>query len=356
MSTSSRPAYYKLQLMFYEYYKRAPLDPPEDLEDREIALHTFDGKMIRHLSAPTVEDLRELILSKKPAHVYISTASYDAPDAPRMEEKGWRRADLQFDIDVDHFEGCQPRYKVCGDDVVDVKENCEGKPVPIVPESCIERGLEEAKKLISVLKKYLGVREESVELHFSGNRGFHVIARGTPYDDQGSDVRREISDFISGNKFMMESICTEPNCVIPSPDDPGWRGRIGEALRKLLPSNAKLWRDINGDPEEFLSKAFLISKIDIDEQVTVDTSRLLRLPGSLHGKSGFRVVKVDGRFKYGPHLSPFYKMNVLVEANYNIDIPLFGKRISLKKGEKAELDGAIAVYLALKGLLKVLKF
>jgi len=353
--TSSRPEYYKIQLMFMSYYKKAIFHLPEDLDQREVALHTFDGKMIRHLSVTSEEELRDLIISKKPAHVYVSTASYEIPDAPTMDEKGWKRADLQFDIDVDHFEGCQSKYKICGEQIVPSKENCEGKPVPIVSESCIEKGYEEVLKLQRVLERYLGIPKESMEIHFSGNRGFHLIARNTAYDDQGSDVRREIVDFVIGN-HLTEDWCLEPSCVIPRPGDPGWRGRIGEALTKLLPRGVILWRDINKDPEEMISKAKLIAKIDVDEQVTVDTSRLLRVVGSLHGKSGMKVSKVENDFRYGPHLSPFYKHDVLVKSKYYINVDVLGFKVSLKKNETAELDGSVAVYLGLRGLLEILRY
>ncbi|UXD22005.1 hypothetical protein IPA_00745 [Ignicoccus pacificus DSM 13166] len=339
-----------------EYYKRASLSLPEDFEQREVALHTFDGVMVRHLAVSSEDELRKLIISKRAAHVYISTASYDRPDAPRMDEKGWRRADLQFDIDVDHFEGCEGMYVICEDSVVPSKEaegNCS-KPLPIVSKHCIYRGLEEAEKLVKVLKRYFGIEESNIEVHFSGNRGFHVIARNTPYDDQGSDVRREMVDFITGNHLNLD-LCTKSNCLIPSPEDPGWRGRLGEALRRLLPSGVSTWGEVNVDPEELISKAILIAKIDVDEQVTVDTSRLLRVPGSLHGKSGLRVTKVKGSFKYGPHLSPFYKIPIEVRSLFNMDIEVLGKRINLKKDERAELDGAIAVFLATKSLVEIIR-
>jgi len=338
-----------------DYYKRAVLELPDDFTQREVALHTFDGKMIRHLAVNSEDELKKLIISKGAAHVSISTASYDRPDAPRMEEKGWRRADLQFDIDVDHFEGCQGMYKICGDDVLPVNEegsNCS-KPLPIVPEWCIERGLEEARKLISLLKKYFAIPDSKIELHFSGNRGFHVIARETQYDEEGSDLRREMVDFITGNNLKLD-LCIKRDCLIPSPDDPGWRGRLGEQLRRLLPRGARTWGDLGADPEEFIEKARLLAKVEVDEQVTVDTSRLLRVPGSLHGKSGLRVVRISGGFSYGPHLSPFHKKEFLIKGLYNMDIEVLGRRVKFKKGEKANLDGALALFLATKFLVEII--
>ncbi|ALU12691.1 hypothetical protein EYM_06490 [Ignicoccus islandicus DSM 13165] len=339
--------------MFSKYYSKAKLEPPDDLPEREVALQTFSGVMIRHLAVRSVEELRKIVIEKKGAHLFVSTASYEDPGAPSMDEKGWKRADLQFDIDVDHFEGCKGDYKICKDEVVPVNEDCEGKVIGIVPERCIERGFEEVKKLEKVLKKYLSI--ENFEIHFSGNRGFHLIARGTPYDFEGSDLRREIVDFVTGNLFDLGKICIKSNCVIPKSWEPGWRGRLGEALELMLPSGLKTWSEVD-DPKGVLERAFELAKVDVDEQVTVDTSRLLRVPGSLHGKSGLRVVKVYSNFSYGPHLSPFHGLETYVQAKYSIDMKVFGERIVLSKGEKASFDGAIGVMLALRGLVELIDY
>ncbi len=353
MSTSSRRGYSKLESLFKWYYKRAELDPPEDLAEREVAVQTFNGVMIRHLAVRTVEELRKLIIEKRAAHAFVSTASYEDPGAPSMDAKGWKRADLQFDIDVDHFEGCGGKYKLCGDEVVPVTEDCEGKVIGIVPESCIERGLEEVRKLERALKRYFSIG--NTEIHFSGNRGFHLVARGTPYDYEGSDFRRELVDFLTGNLFNLKSICVKRNCLVPKGDEPGWRGRLGEALREILPRGVETWGEVD-DPQSALERAFELAKVEVDEQVTVDTSRLLRVPGSLHGKSGLRVVKVLGSFSYGPHLSPFHNLETYVEAKYHLDLTLFGERVVLRKGERASLDGAIGVALALRGLLELIDY
>ena len=343
----------KLLLMVKSYYKRATFEVPDDLEKREIAIQTIDGKMIRHMSVQGVDELKRLVLSKDGVDVYVSTASYEAPDAPSMDAKGWLRADLQFDIDVDHFEDCKPRYKVCGQDVVE--GDCEGKPLAIITEPCLRRGFTLAKKLVRVLDKYFGIPSDLVEIHFSGNRGFHVIARNTPYDESGSDVRREIVDFIIGNQLKKEMFCLKRDCVIPLPEDPGWRGRVGEELEKMLPPNAQLWGHVE-EPESLLERAIAVAKIDVDLQVTVDTSRLMRVPNSLNRKSMLMVKRVNKTFKYDVNLSPFKDYKVLVKSKFNFDLEIFSKRIKLRVGESAELDGARGTFLAAKGLVDILRY
>ncbi len=355
MSTSSRPASNKLYLMIWDYYKRAPFDPPPDLPQREVALQNAEGKMIRHMAVVDVEGLRKLVLEKKGIDLYVSTASYQTPDAPSMDAKGWLRADLQFDIDVDHMEGCGPTYKVCGDQVVPSSEDCEGEEIKIIPSRCLYVGFEKAKRLVDVLRRYLGVEKENIEIHFSGNRGFHVVARGTPFDEADQAVRREIVDFVTGNLLKKDIFCLEKNCVIPKPGEPGWRGRVGEVLERMLPKDVETWGELD-DPEALLERAIASAKIDVDEQVTVDTSRLLRVPMSVNRKSALLVKKVK-KFAWTEELSPFKNYLTLVKSKYDMELDdVLGKKVRLRKNEKAELPGSLGAFLASKGLVDILRF
>jgi len=345
----------KLYFMVKSYYKEAYFEVPEDYEKREFAIQTFDGKMIRHMAVNDLEEMRKTILSKGAIDVYLSTASYENPDAPSMDSKGWLRADLQFDIDVDHFEDCKPKLKICDDQLVPIEEECEGKPLQLVTKECLMKGFYLAKKLVHILEKYFAISKEMVEIHFSGNRGFHVIARNTPYDESGSDLRREMADFILGNQLKKENFCLKKDCIIPMPDDPGWRGRVGEELERLLPHQVQLWGQVE-NAEELLERAIESAKIDIDLQVTVDTSRLMRVPGSINRKSMLVVKKVWKSFKYDVNLSPFKDYEVLVKAKVNFELDVFYKRIKLRKGEIAELDGARGAFLAAKGLVDIVRY
>ncbi len=322
-----------------KYYESAILEVPEDLPQREVAIHTLDGKMVRHKAVNDVKELSLLASRLKAAHLYVSAASYMVPDAPKMEEKGWMRADLLFDIDVDHFEGCESEEVLCNDKIVK-KDECEkGKGVSMVTQGCLERGLDHVRRLINVMERYFGVPRDLAEVHFSGNRGFHVVYRGTKYDTVDSDVRREMVDFIVGNQLNLEAImCFERGCAMPSPKDPGWRGRIAKHMETLSREEAE--------------RAVELEKILIDEQVTVDTSRLLRVPGSIHGKTGLMVVKINPYkgFQIRENLSPFHGTEFEFVSKVEGCLHVFGKKVCLRKGVKEVFDGAIAVYLALKGL------
>jgi DNA primase small subunit len=120
---------------------------------------------------------------------------------------------------------------------------------------------------------------------------------------------------------------------MPMPDDPGWRGRISrgvidivndiltseDPLKRLEEYGVKeseaerLLKDLsderverikegNLDQSKTIRKFFLnnalrktavtMSAGETDEPVTCDVKRLIRLPGSIHGKTGFKVEKI----------------------------------------------------------------
>ena len=85
-----------------------------------------------------------------------------------------------------------------------------------------------------------------------------------------------------------------------------------------------------------------------DEPVTGDIKRLIRFPGSLHGKTGFRVEKIDMDMidEFNPLDDPIVfsdePVKVTMLKSYNIKMK--GEFFSLKEGEE-ELPEYLAIFL-----------
>ncbi len=302
--------------LFRQYYLNAKLELPNDIELREFALQPFGiDTYIRHLSFNNVEELREYITNVNvPLHLFYSSARYQLPSAKNMDEKGWMGSDLLFDIDADHL--CNLRSvkfcPVCGNLVEGdkcEKDNVEALEYVEMTSQCISRGLEEARRLVSVLENDFGFKPK---VYFSGNRGFHVHVEC--YDDCAlldSEDRRQIAEYVMGVDLP------EYN------EGPGWAGREKKA-------------------------------ISIDEQVTIDTKRLVRIPNSIHGKSGLIVKELkslDG-FSLDDGLSPFSGFIVFLPY-INIETEALGRVIKLQRGIPIKLEASVAVYLYLKSLGEV---
>ncbi len=125
-----------------------------------------------------------------------------------------------------------------------------------------------------------------------------------------------------------------------------------QSQRILIPYDNEL-KDLEQEARELIG-------VEIDEQVTIDTSRLIRAPWSLNGKTMLPVMPLDEhvlvKFKLSTHISPFVNMEpvrVRMLTNIPTSIRILGTRMSLKKNDKPKLDAPLALYLLSKGLAVV---
>jgi DNA primase small subunit len=367
---------------FTEYYTRVQIAPPSSSSQREFGFIFFEGnypeeiRMRRHIGFGSVEEMQEYIKNLVPAHAYYSTAYYQTPQAGTMGDKGWLGADLIFDLDADHI--LRGSYQ-----------------------EMLERIKEEAQKLITVLDEELGFDMRTVKLVFSGGRGYHIHVQEIALRSFDSQERREVIDYICGigiNPGLMMSEYTTKA---------GWHQRYRaslitylDSLLSMPPKEAKsslsALRGI-GDTRavRFLQQApdLLLKIIDdprtvnyhdpttieilnalttekdsqfyamirnagvqADEPVTTDTRRLIRLPGSLHAKSGFRVTPLTIKElpDFDPLIDavPFGDRSVQIEAPCDYTVSLLGNIWTIRPGIQA-VPEAVALFLCCRGMAEI---
>lgn len=314
---------------FQQYYASNSVTLPDRFGRREFAFVLFGGKgMLRHLGFEKREMVSDFLSERAPQHAYYSSAYYQHPDAPKMVEKNWMGAELIFDLDSDHL----PNAEKMG---------------------YVESLHEVKKEFIKLIDEFLlgdfGFKEKHMELYFSGGRGYHCHIKDPAILDLDSNERREIVDYITGRdlqdslifheqatgrkRYGSHSFASGKSLKMPTPDQEGWKGRISrgvidlvneikksdDPLRKLEEygvnrhdaerlvaelSEERMRRIQDGllDQSKTIRKFFLNSALrktavslsagETDEPVTCDVKRLIRLPSSLHGKTGFKVVKI----------------------------------------------------------------
>lgn len=374
-----------LKNCFSEYYRDNDASLPDRFPKREFAFVFFGGKgMLRHLSFEKKQSYIEFLRNRNPAHAYYSTAYYQIPDAPTMNEKKWMGAELIFDLDSDHLHGI---------------EN-------MTYEESLGRVKEEFIKLVDdFLIKDFGFEEKKLELCFSGGRGYHCHVKDPVVYNLDSNERKEIVDYITGRDIRDDMIFHEhatgvkrygdrvypsgKSLEMPKPDEPGWKGRISRGIidiineiresdkpvEKLIKygvkeQNAeKLISDLSEerikriekgriDQSKAIRKFFLNSALrrtavsmasgETDEPVTCDVKRLIRLPDSLHGKTGFKVTKIkfDDLFDFDPLRETIVFSDELVKVDIKNDfrIILKNNEFDLKKG-KQKVPTFLAVFL-----------
>uniref|UniRef100_A0A7C3RA74 DNA primase small subunit PriS n=1 Tax=Archaeoglobus fulgidus TaxID=2234 RepID=A0A7C3RA74_ARCFL len=273
-----------LKKKFEEYYLKNDIELPREFKKREFAFVPLeslpDFVMHRHVSFSSETDFRAYVLSNVPAHIYFSSAYYERPAENRMEDKGWLGADLIFDVDADHLPVKTKSF-----------------------EKALEMAKREIKKLAAILRADFGIRD--MKTYFSGGRGYHVHVHDEDFLQLGSAERREIVDYLRLNSPM---IVSDGRIV-----DSNAARRILNYLKKKVESDETFGKKLKISPEDFKkekpSRKIIraLGKFDcsplsvhIDAPVTADVKRLIRLPGSLHGKTGLRVTEVEDIDSFDP--------------------------------------------------------
>ncbi|MEM1539918.1 MAG: DNA primase small subunit PriS [Candidatus Bathyarchaeia archaeon] len=381
--------------MFRNYYMEE--FPPDasfpKAERREFGFASFEGQMIRHKSFQNFEEVKFFMQNFVPRDAYYSCAYYENPTA-EMERKGWLGADLIFDIDTDHIP--TPCNKIhdewvcrnCGFSGKGITPNncpvCNGEKFETstwLCQECLETAKNEAIKLLDILINDFGFSDKDIHVYFSGHRGYHVHIENEIVQSLDPISRKEIADYICGigfNEGMGSST--------------GWHVRIRKGLQrfllkaveedftklnlkrnivKALLNNRKkilmnlehgeIWKSVKGIGLETWGKIFNYCAqeefVKIDTVVTADVHRLVRLPNTLHGKTGFKKVKFPisrindfDPFKEAIALRKgVVKTLVYNSPQFRIGEEIFGPY----KNVRVELPTAAALLLVCKGRAEV---
>jgi DNA primase small subunit len=329
---------------FAEYYGVAAVDPPSRLSRREFAAFPFatETMMRRHATLRTPEEFHAFLPREVPRHVYYSSAYYRKPAEPTMSAKEWLGADLIFDLDSDHLRGAESL------DYAGQLALVKRRLLDLVDDFLFgDFGVDPASTsfVFSGGRGYhVHIRDERfLSLSSPERRELVDYVLGTGFDPnraverRRSDVRAGITigtadDVDSGSARTTAG----PRSWQLAPSDfPGWRGRTTRAVLAVLDrweaggtevaakemaaagipgSKSRRWAkrliedggaakvrssftiDVFGKdtPAEFLERIVPQAAIELqgetDAPVTTDIHRLIRLPGSLHGGTGLRVV------------------------------------------------------------------
>jgi DNA primase small subunit len=364
---------------FSEYYRKAVLVAPPSIEQREWGFVLLSPgfpeiHMRRHIGFAGRDELFDYVKNLVPAHAYYSSAYYEEPNAPTMKDKRWLGADLIFDLDADHL--MRGPYDVM-----------------------LRRVKEETQKLLAMLTGEFGIDPKTIDIVFSGGRGYHVHVKDIAFRSWGSAERRELIDYVCG-------IGIDPALMLAGKTPPraSWQVRYREALLEYLRWLATLekneaiahlaaipgigtviadglWRQREAIIDELLHApsprllkkfrglAAILSAEDgefytrlraraalADEPVTTDTKRLIRMPTSLHGGSGMRVQRIEARdlAAFDPLVDAvvFGTRDVRVDVTVPRPTPMLGSTYQCAKGITT-VPEAVAVFLCCRGMAEI---
>ncbi len=402
----SDPSIRFLMKSFAKHYRHTHLLLPERFSRREYGFMFFDREFVmRHLGFPTRAALKKYLVEQVPAHAYYSSAYYETPPAPTMAEKKWLGADLVFDLDADHVEGAKGLpYEMMLDRVKeevkrlidefllgDLGFDASGLRIVFSGGRGYHVHISDAR----VTKLSGHERREIVDYLTGTDLDIDWIFPATPFE-QGRfkdriDVahRRRMPRLTDGGwrtrmRRGTDGLLTELEAVPPEEAlkmltslVKGSRKEIGaktvEGLYKDLFLGTLGRRGVDRIRSEdafevFSEKRHADAFVEIvemrvkgrmkgetDEPVTSDVKRLIRLPSSLHGRTGFEVKPItrDELDAFDPFADAvpeaFSDDEVRVVCEKPVDVRLRGETFTVDAGESA-VPEFVAVYLICRRL------
>jgi DNA primase small subunit len=393
---------------FSEFYRdpaNAVPSPPLP-QQREFGYLTFKEKfMVRHRRFININDFRKLLAQTTPSDVYHSCAYYENPDFD-MDKKGWIGSDIVFDIDADHI---PTKCNKIHDEFRCVKCGFQGRG--ITPESCpcceatkfetriwacdqcIESARDEVVKLLDMLDKDFGFAQHEVRTFFSGHRGYHLHLESEAVRSLDAMARKEIVDYVTGlglgildregkeeaakrkkrggaKKFILHNYGWNRRLKVgmqhflekASPEDFKEIGLRNKSLLENRDTAIKRaiqegrWEAVHGVSEAtWLKLAEHIHEeqaAKIDTVVTTDIHRLIRMNGTLHGKTGLKKVEFPAKdiLDFDPFSGAvaFKKGEVKVLVSDAPEFRMCGETLGPYKNQTVELPTAAAVLLMCK--------
>jgi DNA primase small subunit len=409
VTVSSRDFVYEKFSEFYNAPSTA-VPSPTLLGQRELGFLLFKGRiMLRHKVFARINDLRSFLGEVVPSDVYRSCAYYENPEA-EMDKKGWLGADLVFDIDADHIPtSCDKLHDEwtcakCGFSGKGITPEtcpaCKGQKFDAKTwpcEVCLESAKEETTKLIDMLSVDFGFSDSEVSVFFSGHRGYHVHVENEAVKTLDAMARKEIVDYITGLGLSVlggeargRSTKRRRSSSF-SLHDLGWNRRLKLGLRNFIwnatkedlidagvKSNSAVilrnkelilkrcieegrWNSVKGVSVGTWRKlAEYVKDLEsskIDTVVTTDTHRLIRMNGTLHGKTGLR--KVEFPVTRLADFDPFEEAVAFKEGAVKVfvsDAPKFrlgGSVLGPYRRQTVEVPIAAAVLLICRGRAEV---
>lgn len=363
---------------------------------------------IRHKAYDNADRFHWYLQKAGPHSVYYSTAYYRRPGEMKMLDKQWLGAELIFDLDADHLADVE-KAKAEGREVplAEQLRQVKSQFKRLLDEFLFgDFGLGEGDVWITFSggRGYHAhvVHDKLLQLGARERREIVDYVTGKVPAEKGTD-KPDVSVFLDSvvtraNEWQGKVKVEQTYKMAPA-TAPGWPGRMSRTLLQLLDENvfsadraaARRWLMAldgvgAGTADKFLEKVerqrgtetpvqlllaqgrishksdplykvaekaleqhtMPMAKGETDEPVTADTKRLIRLPGSLHGKSGLKVVtltrsQLDGFDPLRDAIAFPPEPTRIIPRN-DATMTLGGEAVSVKKGEPVDVPLHHAVF------------
>ena len=349
---------------FRAYYARRPSFRVDDATQREWMVDPFVGRLHRHIAVAGQDGVAALLAQENPWNVYHSLACYTNPGTNNMADK--HRGRLRWQVLVDIDVKPEPRLDGLGHETLS---------------EALVRAKQQFLGTLLILEDELGVRPSEHEMCFSGAKGYHARITGAEFQRLPPEARAEIGRLIGGTNTALRDLFPAlhgPHPLLPLQQPTGGlKRRIYLAMMRIrtmaatrprpaallglcqrynptiaLPDSI-LDRIATTAPQDLLDRrdesevvgiwhrmAQHLACPSVDQSAIADVSRMVRLQGSLNGKTGLMCKPLQT-------IDEVQAFDPLVDANPHPHdlVRVMGKRDwSLQVGDQTfqVLDGAAA--------------
>jgi len=367
-----------LKKRFADNYKNFELYLPDRFGRREWGfMFLGESFMQRHRAFQNIKGVKKFLVDRVPAHVYHSAAYYERPDASTMIEKNWLGADLIFDLDADHIKGAE------GKTYEETLDMVKKEFIKLIDDFLLNDFGFSQDQLTIVFSGgrgyHIHIRDPMVH-HLTSHERREIVDYITGKDLDYDDIfQKEVYETKKSGSF----INVKHKLKLFDKDAGGWKAKIFQGIEKLTGDLEKLdkkegiekleefkgignktakgiytdlFRGAKGERgvdkmsrdnnlDIFSSNKHLDSfvklvkqevsvelKGETDEPVTSDVKRLIRLPSSLHGKTGFVVTPLKR-----DELDDFNPLTDAISTSFTED-PI---KIKIIKPEKVKLRNEV---------------
>lgn len=310
-----------LKQKFSEYYYKNFIDLP-NVENREFGFGVFKRKIAnRNIAFRDATEMNSFLRNNKPLFFSYSNAYYKYPEKKPMENKIILGADLIYEFDADEL----------GLEV----EEIDGK------QWFEKKHLDEAKKqifrLIDFLESDFDFDSKYFSINFSGKAGYHLHIRSEKIRDLNKQSRIELVDYLTGAGIYFEKLGYDFEKGIVSKSKGNWVKRINSTIKEIVSLSPKELSALSGVQQKKINtllekKEEVIEGIDrgvlfklegkksqefwkkifesavekqispIDRQTSTDLHKIIRVPNTLHGDTGFiaKTIQIDDLKEFDP--------------------------------------------------------
>lgn len=327
-----------LKGLLRKYYASHLITPPYDIKKREFGFGNIKKIDARHLGFDSVQEMNQYLRNNTPLYFSGSISEYALPAAQPMEKKQWLGSDLIYEFDADDLQtDCKQVHDSwkcphCGTQGKGHLMKCTscGKGVELEEwtcEICLNEAKEKTKQLMRILQDDFQLN--GLSINFSGSKGYHVHVRQKEIFSLPKHARIELMDYLSMHEMSWPSlgfifdgkqfrcplfvhakgntlrVLQEILRLIEVGTEEEWFRLTGMPMRTLktfLENRSRLYNELQhgvlpavpgkSTKTEAFWNGILASiheklRLPIDRSTSGDIYKLLRVPDTVHGSTGF---------------------------------------------------------------------